>query len=236
MYEYTSLDLQENTTLNKFFEAIDNCGLIISDAEKQEAGLFSLYFVNSESNILCKTIDEFNSFTVTVYKGTVLEAAFEVLITNSEQDIESSLKTYLDIEIYETGVSESYTYTNSLVNINDEEYEKSESSWRNGTVNEVCESIVPPNITSCRVVALVYNDETIAYRFKTNVGSFDMNRAVARKFGLMPDKVKTCIRLQLINGIYMSKGEINSEILVPDISYNKDDCIRLYKLLLKENN
>lgn len=111
--------------------------------------------------------------------------------------------------------------------INDEEI-----SWRAGIYPTVNASVVPSYISSCRVVALVYSDTTIAYRFKTNVGDYDMNSVVARKYGLTSDKVTKCTRLLLINGVYMTKGEKEAKRLIPDVSNCIEDCNKLISALL----
>lgn len=94
------------------------------------------------------------------------------------------------------------TDDNTDYTINDEEI-----SWRAGIYPTVNASVVPSYISSCRVIALVYDNTTIAYRFKTNIGDYDMNSTVARQYGLTSDKVNRCTRLLLINGVYMTKGE-----------------------------
>lgn len=92
-------------------------------------------------------------------------------------------------------------------------------------------SIVPDGITQIRVIALKYNDAVIAFRFKTNVGVFDMRLAVAVGYGLGGFKTETFIKMNSINGILMSESERKKHVLVPDVSECKEDCQKLVNAL-----
>lgn len=88
-------------------------------------------------------------------------------------------------------------------------------------------SIVPDGINQIRIVALKYNGALIAFRFKTNVGAFDMRREVAAKFGFGDFKTEKFIALQNVNGMLMSESERKRHVCVPDVSECKEDCQRL---------
>lgn len=98
-------------------------------------------------------------------------------------------------------------------------------------INHIQESIVPCNIQKIRVVALIYNNEIIAYRFKTDRGAFDMRKSVATKYGLGGFKTEKSIILESVNGLLMSSSEHKAKVCVPDISGCSEDCQRLVDAL-----
>lgn len=104
------------------------------------------------------------------------------------------------------------------------------SGWRSGNIT--VSSVVPATVSQVRVVALVYEDRIFAYRFKTDVGDFDVTRMAASKYGLAGYKVSKSIRLQQYNGLYATKGEVESGKLIPDVSECDEDCKRLFGVLL----
>lgn len=92
-------------------------------------------------------------------------------------------------------------------------------------------SIVPEGITQIRIVALKHNGVLIAFRFKTNVGAFDMRREVAAQYGFGDFKTEKFIALQNVNGMLMSESERKRRVCVPDVSDCKEDCQRLANAL-----
>lgn len=87
--------------------------------------------------------------------------------------------------------------------------------------------VVPDGITSIRAVALKYDGKVIAFRFKTDKGSFDMSRDVASKFGINALKTDKFITLQNVNGILMSESEKSGQRVIPDVSECETDCTKL---------
>lgn len=87
--------------------------------------------------------------------------------------------------------------------------------------------VVNGDITSIRAVALKYDGKVVAFRLKTNLGSFDINRDVAARYGISDFKTEKFIKLQSVNGILMSESEQKSQTFVPDVSDNEADCFKL---------
>lgn len=102
-----------------------------------------------------------------------------------------------------------------------------EMSSMNGRLSGLTKSIVPDGIREIRVVALKYNGQVIAFRFKTDKGVFDMWKSVAAKYGLGEFKTETFITLESVNGVLMSKSERERRRCVPDISDSPEDCAKL---------
>lgn len=102
-----------------------------------------------------------------------------------------------------------------------------EMSSMNGRFSRLTKSIVPDGIREIRVVALKYNGQVIAFRFKTDKGVFDMWKSVAAKYGLGEFKTETFITLESVNGVLMSKSERERRRCVPDISDSPEDCAKL---------
>ena len=75
--------------------------------------------------------------------------------------------------------------------------------------------VVPDDITTIRVVALVVDNKIYGYRFKTDKGDYDMRYQDAMARGLGQYRVEKCIRLISKNGLLMSQGELKSEALIP---------------------
>lgn len=87
--------------------------------------------------------------------------------------------------------------------------------------------VVPDGIKKVRVVALKYSGEVIAFRFKTNLGSFDIRREAAARYGLGAFKTETFITLKSVGGLLMSDSERKKGICVPDVSSCREDCDKL---------
>jgi hypothetical protein len=120
-------------------------------------------------------------------------------------------------------------------NFDDDSDEVSDDKdWEDENYNGV-ESIVPYDITKIRVVALKLDNTVLAYRFKTDKGSFDMRRSVALKYGLGDFKVTKMIRLQRVNGLLMTDGEHSKRVLIPDVSDCEEDCKRLMQFMFELN-
>lgn len=94
-------------------------------------------------------------------------------------------------------------------------------------------SIVPDNIEKIRVVALRFEGNIIAFRFKTDKGAFDMRIEVATKYGLGGFKTEKFINLERVNGILMSSTEKKLRTCVPDISLCEEDCKRLVNAIFQ---
>lgn len=111
----------------------------------------------------------------------------------------------------------------------DTDLDEIDSSTLDNEMNKLVsiESIVPDIISKIRVVALRYNCQIIAFRFKTDVGAFDMRIEVATKYGLGGFKTEKFINLEKVNGILMSSTEKQKRVCVPDVSLCEEDCRRL---------
>ena len=111
----------------------------------------------------------------------------------------------------------------------DDDSDEIDSSTLDDEVSKLVsiESIVPNSISKVRVVALRYNCQVIAFRFKTDVGAFDMRIEVATKYGLGGFKTEKFINLEKVNGILMSNTEKQKRVCVPDVSLCEEDCRRL---------
>lgn len=92
---------------------------------------------------------------------------------------------------------------------------------------------IVPDIKQIRVVSLKLDGEVVAYRFKTDVGAFDMRRSVALRYGLGGFKIEKFITIELVNGLYMSKSELKSHKLIPDVSDCEADCRKLIEALFQ---
>lgn len=101
----------------------------------------------------------------------------------------------------------------------------------NGEKAPVLKSIVPDNISQIRVVTLKHQDQVIAFRFKTDVGAFDMRKSVAQGYGLGGFKTDTFISLQSVGGMLMSESERRRRVCVPDVSDCPEDCQKLMNAL-----
>lgn len=93
--------------------------------------------------------------------------------------------------------------------------------------------VVPDGITSIRAVALKYDGKVIAFRFKTDKGTFDMSKEVATQYGLSGFKSEKFIALKNVNGILMSETEMQKNVLIPDVSENEADCRKLISTIFR---
>lgn len=91
--------------------------------------------------------------------------------------------------------------------------------------------VVNGDITSIRAVALKYDGKVVAFRLKTNIGSFDINRDVAARYGISDFKTEKFIRLESVNGVLMSESERVNQKFIPDVSNNEADCLKLITAL-----
>ena len=94
-------------------------------------------------------------------------------------------------------------------------------------------SVVPDGITKIRLVSLKLDGEIVAYRFKTDKGSFDISRSVMAKYGFGGTITDKFINLEYVNGVLMSSSEKKNNSKVPNISDNEKDCKKLINLLFK---
>lgn len=233
MMDYFLIDPSlENCTLVKYiFESfellsIEVCNYIVDNSNYQVLFWHSGTYISFSSN------DNFNTVDLKVLDGEnkLLDA-----VSLDEFDDAISISGFLCKHF--TGSSYNEIGDTSTIDVIDEETEVQSTSWRTKGVVPIEEpsSIVPDIIYDCRVVALVYNNSTIAYRFKTNAGSFDMSRSVASRYGLSPDKVTKFTCLMLVNNIFMTKGEHDAGRLIPDVSNSKVDCDKLFSALFEVN-
>lgn len=94
-------------------------------------------------------------------------------------------------------------------------------------------SVVPDGITQIRLVSLKLDGEIVAYRFKTDKGSFDIRRTVMAKYGFGGTITDKFINLEYVNGVLMSSSEKKNNSKVPNVSDNEKDCKKLINLLFK---
>lgn len=113
----------------------------------------------------------------------------------------------------------------------DEEEQEASSNERGSEDSSSLRSIVNGDITKIRVVALKSDGVVIAYRFKTNLGAFDMRKSTAVNYGLGGYKTDKFIALEHVNGLLMSKNELKARVCVPDISECEEDCKKLVNAL-----
>lgn len=92
-------------------------------------------------------------------------------------------------------------------------------------------TVVKGDIKQLRVVALKHDGKVIAYRFKTDIGVFDMRKEVAAQYGLVEFRTEKFIFLKSVNGMLMSESEQKRRKFVPDVSENREDCEKLIKCL-----
>lgn len=225
MVNYIAVEpsLENCTLVEGLFEGIESLYLNPISFEAIEGSKFKLTFEDSNLSVFFSSNDGFETLTLDVLNenDTLLDT-----VVLGEFDDAISISGFLCRHFHSNEAK-----VNDVV---DEESEVQTKSWRtSGVSTEEVISIVPDAILDCRVVALVYDNNTIAYRFKTNVGSFDMSRDVASQYGLAPDKVTKFTRLMLVNDIFMTKGEYEAGRLIPDISNSKVDCDRLFKALFR---
>lgn len=117
----------------------------------------------------------------------------------------------------------------------DDEEEEVEQSRTSKFLDELTkpQNSIVPDIKQIRVVSLKLDGEVVAYRFKTDVGAFDMRRSVALRYGLGGFKIEKFITIECINGLYMSKSEMKSHKLIPDVSDCEADCRKLIDALFQ---
>ena len=89
------------------------------------------------------------------------------------------------------------------------------------------------SITKIRLVSLRHEDELVGFRFKTNIGNYDISLEVAKSLGVASYKVSKTINLKDVNGVLMSKKEIETGKLCEDISSNTELVKELFDLVKK---
>lgn len=112
-----------------------------------------------------------------------------------------------------------------------------EQARQSNDFDEVAESSVPQKVqdlidgevTSVDVRRLIHNGRTIAYRFKTNLGYYDMSVEAADKYGLSEGSVHfdKGILVDLKNGLFLTQREIRERRLVREVSNNEVCCEKL---------
>lgn len=115
--------------------------------------------------------------------------------------------------------------------------EVADTDYMNGNISRIelsSKPIVIGTIEQLRVVPLKYEGNVISYRFKTNLGAFDISRSVAERYGLNNIKTDKFIPLENINGVFMSANERKLHLLVPDVSGCEEDCTKLINAIFEE--
>lgn len=95
------------------------------------------------------------------------------------------------------------------------------------------DGLVPDGISQIRLVSLKLDGEIVAYRFKTDKGSFDIRKSVMVKYGFGGTITDKFINLEYVNGILMSASERKNNCKVPNVSDSEKDCKKLINLLFK---
>lgn len=115
----------------------------------------------------------------------------------------------------------------------DEEEEIDQSKSKFSDELDKPQTSIVPDIKQIRVVSLKIDGDVVGYRFKTDVGAFDMRRSVALSYGLGGFKIERFITIESINGLFMSKSEMKSHKLIPDVSDCEADCRKLIDALFQ---
>lgn len=113
----------------------------------------------------------------------------------------------------------------------EEEIDQSKSKFSDELAKP--QTSIVPDIKQIRVVSLKIDGDVVGYRFKTDVGAFDMRRSVALSYGLGGFKIEKFITIESINGLFMSKSEMKSHKLIPDVSDCEADCRKLIDALFQ---
>ena len=228
---YKSASPLVKSALDYFFSFIDLDSCYLEDFNDNSIGVYS---TSNNFIFIFREIDAF-SFSVECRDNgfTVFQQQFS--------DIEE-YKAYINAGFdngFVDDYGDSHFYKSEPVKINGRLFEEASNiaddsdeedcSTLEDSVNKLVsiESIVPDDITQIRVVALRYNCQIIAFRFKTNVGAFDMRIETATKYGLGGFKTEKFINLEKVNGILMSSTERKKRVCVPDVSLCEIDCRKL---------
>ena len=96
-------------------------------------------------------------------------------------------------------------------------------------VSQRVQDLIDGEVTSVDVRRLIHNGRTIAYRFKTNLGYYDMSVEAADKYGLSEGSVHfdKGILVGLKNGLFLTQREIRERRLVREVSNNEVCCEKL---------
>ncbi len=91
------------------------------------------------------------------------------------------------------------------------------------------QDLIDGEVTSVDIRRLIYNGRTIAYRFKTNLGYYDMSTEAADKYGLSEGSVHfdKGILVDLKNGLFLTQREIREKRLVREVSGSDICCEKL---------
>ena len=121
---------------------------------------------------------------------------------------------------------------NSLLDLDNEEISFFSGVNKTSLYEDTQEvSIVPDGISEIILLALVLDEKVVAYRFKTNMGYFDITKSKAMEYGVSGYKIEKAIKLQRYNGMLVSKSEIKNKRCIPDISNCDEDCRKLFDAL-----
>ena len=189
--------------------------------------IFKICNLNSDNEVFYFTFSNGKEFSDAWVQSQYLDELFKLYSEDKE------FKSELQNSKFN---NEDKEFKSELQNskFSNEDEEELLPSWRTGVVSELSsKSVVPDNVSEVSIVALVYNDKIIAYRFKTDKGNFDVTREVALKYGISEYKMEKCVRLENHNGILMSKREVSRGRCIPEISNNEEDCKKLFDILFK---
>lgn len=132
---------------------------------------------------------------------------------------------------YEAGnsaVEEAVTYVNELI-------AKKQNTTTTKPINTA--GVNTNAITSCHIVALRPEGTTdvAGFRFKTNIGSYDIDLKRARELGITNMRVEKYIVVRSVNGLLMSESEVKNRRCITDVSYDEELSLTLYNLLFDLN-
>ena len=111
----------------------------------------------------------------------------------------------------------------NTIDDNDDEYDIGETRGN--------KSLLQDGITKARVVGLTLDNLVIAYRIKTDRGSYDVTVDKAEQFGLSGYKVEKAIPLLRHNGVLVTKSELSNKRLIPNISHSPEDIRKLVDII-----
>lgn len=141
--------------------------------------------------------------------------------------INEDSQSYYEVDKEDDYISSDFKFTDNKVvqNCFNEFGAKSEN------VSTKKSNLDTDSITDVKIVALKYNGKLVAYRFKTNIGCFDIDKETAQSYGVSEYKVTKAITLNKCNNLLMSNSEISGKRIIPDISSNFELCNKLFNLL-----
>lgn len=235
----------------------DLVGIIVSIFGKDDYNFIKTYNDTYEvkyykNDFKFRFFDVLNdNFTLYVYKGdwelfSRSYSDIDTFVSDMKSKFEKGFEdSYGDIAYFnennendETNTLDDENYSN-IEQVSDDFSDSSDEEFNSEPLDDYSRglkiakstSIVPDDITKIRVVALRYDGNILAFRFKTDKGAFDMKLDVAIKYGLGGFKTEKFINLECVNGVYMSSSEKKLRTFIPDISLCEEDCKKLINAL-----